>query len=60
MRLADFCALLIACLLMLLVMTVLGVELLPEQVVNGSAFISWLGETKNTTCIQNFKFPHWG
>lgn len=38
MRVAYFCALLIAGLLMLLVMTVLGVELLPERVVNGSAF----------------------
>lgn len=30
MRLADFCALLIAGLLMLLVMTMLGIELLPS------------------------------
>lgn len=62
MRLADFCALLIAGLLMLLVMTVLGVKLLPERVVNGSALFAcpWLEGVKNTTCIQSFKFPHWG
>lgn len=53
MRFAYFCALLVAGLLMLLVMAVLGVELMPERVVNGSAFdFLWLEAIKNTTCIQ--------
>lgn len=53
MRLADLCALLIAGFLMLLVMTVLGVKLLPEQVVNGNCLASALpGQTDNGAYVQ--------
>lgn len=53
MRFAYFCALLVAGLLMLLVMAVLRVKLMPERVVNGSAFDSlWLEAIKNTTWIR--------
>lgn len=38
---------------MFLVMAVLGVKLMPERVVNGSAFgFLWPEAIKNTTCIQ--------
>lgn len=51
MRLAYSCALLIASLLMLFIMTVLGVELFPEGLVNGQASL------KNATRNPNFDFP---